>query len=783
MDWSAYRGGPERRGADLTDKDPGAGGTVWTFAPDTKTFYSSPAYAGGSVFVASANITPFDQKNGYGAIYRLDATNGAVLWKYNQRGFRATFSSPSVVSNYVVCGEGLHFCDDARIVCLTADKGELLWEVRTKSHVESSPAIANGKIYIGAGDNGLYCVGLEPKDGKADIKWHLEGKEYPDCEASPAVVDGKLYFCLGMSGMAVVCADAETGKPIWRTPAPFPVFGCPTVVKGKVIVGMGNGNMIQSAEEVKVVELQKLRDKKASEEEIKAAEKQLSLIQGEIWCLDAATGAVLWSNKVGRTVLGAIAYADDRLYAGSADGSLTVMTLDGKIEGKWNSREGIKTSPVVGRDIVYVVTDAGRVFGVDRRTLKPVWESRLGTGAPFLSSPAVGGGHLYVGTSGNGLLCVGQPADQERELPWDGYLGGPGKAGWADKAMPPALGRFAWRYPPEGTEEDGASVTTATARVSAPVSISSNAMYVALNDGRNGLSKMSLGKDRRKDPAELWFHPTVNGVYSSAASGRGQVLFIDGKPGDKGRQLRCISARDGKPVWNLPVDDSAPAGNMVVQDTGILIVDSSNRVSMLDYGSAVTSRWSATVNSPAGMPVESDDIVVVVSAADSAVYGLSVVNGRQLWRKDLKAVPTTGAIVEGMNLVVGTEKGLTVLGLHTGEERWSEPCGKITAPLVGNGGSIVCVTDKPEAIVFSWEGKATARLEGVTPGISPLVCNETMVCLLPESIQLLDMNAGKASMWLPRTGFLGGAITPAVLAEGFLYFGTKDKGLVCIGPK
>ena len=68
------------------------------------------------------------------------------------------------------------------------------------------------------------------------------------------------------------------------------------------------------------------------------------------------------------------------------------------------------TSPAVTDECVYFVTGSGALHALDREQMEPVWTCDLGAGGAYLSSPAVARGHVYVGTEGRGLLCLGEPA-------------------------------------------------------------------------------------------------------------------------------------------------------------------------------------------------------------------------------------------------------------------------------------------------------------------------------------------------------------------------------------
>jgi len=250
--WPVWRRGPERRGAGPDAVGPAHGNVEWSFAEDgIKTFYCSPAVVGNRVYATSARYEYFKDEGG---IYGIDADTGLRVWQHRTGGYRATFSSPSVSGRYLVVGEGLHLTDDARVFCLDVEESErrreavVLWQYRTGSHVECSACIDDGRAYIGAGDDGMYCFALEPDEsGQARVMWHLDGAEYPDCETSPVVHEGRLYFGLGVGGQAVCCVDAETGAELWRIPTPYPVFGAPSVADGKLYVGMGHGDFVNTA--------------------------------------------------------------------------------------------------------------------------------------------------------------------------------------------------------------------------------------------------------------------------------------------------------------------------------------------------------------------------------------------------------------------------------------------------------------------------------------------------------------------------------------------------------
>ncbi len=80
-----------------------------------------------------------------GSVYALDAQTGEVVWSYATGG--AVISSPAVANGVVYVGS---FNDN--IYALSAATGAVLWSYQTGTRVESSPAVSNGIVYVGSSD-------------------------------------------------------------------------------------------------------------------------------------------------------------------------------------------------------------------------------------------------------------------------------------------------------------------------------------------------------------------------------------------------------------------------------------------------------------------------------------------------------------------------------------------------------------------------------------------------------------------------------------------------------
>ncbi|UCE16735.1 MAG: PQQ-binding-like beta-propeller repeat protein, partial [Candidatus Bathyarchaeota archaeon] len=74
-----------------------------------------------------------------------------TIWNYTT-GDRVV-SSPAVADGKVFVGS-----DDWKVYCLDASTGAHIWNYTTGSDVDSSPAVADGKVYVGSWDNKVYCL-------------------------------------------------------------------------------------------------------------------------------------------------------------------------------------------------------------------------------------------------------------------------------------------------------------------------------------------------------------------------------------------------------------------------------------------------------------------------------------------------------------------------------------------------------------------------------------------------------------------------------------------------
>lgn len=755
--WTLHRGGLERRGWVPGAEDPTQGGIVWSQKDLAPAMYASPVVAGPYVYIASADgITPFDQQ-GQGRIGCFDARTGALVWQDGCRDLRAVFSSPSVSEKYIVCGEGLHQVKDARVVCLDRATGRRVWEFRTGQHVESTPCIYNGRVFIGAGDDGYYALALEGDgQGGPKVLWHKTRADgFEDCETSPVAHEDRVYVGLGNQGHAIVCLDAATGTEHWRLKTPFPVFSPSAIAGGKLFVGMGFGDFIKSAADLG-----------------KPAE-------GEVWCIDlAAHEKPVWTVKTSSTVLGAVAVSGTTAYFAARDGwCYAVNVANGGIVNRWNAQAQIMTCPAVAERHVYFVTRNGMLYGLDRQTFRPVWDAVLWTSPPqagqeFFSSPTVAHGHVYVGSAADGLLCVGEPGQAPEEI-WAGFQGGAGKSGRIDRSPMASQYELAWTFPAAGDTQPGI--------LTGPGACHAGAFYLPQQSGtQHRLLRLNLNaQDASAAPVAGW-SVAASGAIAHAPVVKGNaVCFVEGQ----GAQtlLRAVDRETGRELWKLPgqaageLQLAGPRLLAAILERGLLCVQA-------EGSDAGRELWRFAEGRCVGAPAFSDGRVLVALADPPRLAVLDAETGVPLWTAPLASEATTGPVLAGETVCVGAKDGLQGFALPDGVLRWrAAETGAACMPLAVLDEQVAQLSgDGKLSLVHAQDGSTVKTIPGVPGRLMPLLASEGLFYAARNGFARASLDASPArEVWFRLPAVLEKAVTPPLVVGGRVYVGTV-KGWACL---
>jgi len=270
--------------------------------------------------------------------------------------------------------------------------GGVRWTFATNGAVRSSPEILGGVVYVGSSDGYLYA--LDERTGR--MRWRCAGGSA--VTSSPAVAGGFVYA--HTYDGRVFAVRAADGRPVWARS-----LGPPA----RLAWGHESG------------------DDYASSPAVVGARLYVGGIDGNLYALDARSGAVIWRLRTGGRIWSSPAVAGGAVYVGSLDGKLyKADATDGAL--RWTfatdgaalasgsfgyDRRTIQSSPSVGDGIAYVGSRDGTLYAVDaeRGTLRWRFDNSV-----FWSntSPARANGLVYAGNS-DGLFVQGVDARSGKE--------------------------------------------------------------------------------------------------------------------------------------------------------------------------------------------------------------------------------------------------------------------------------------------------------------------------------------------------------------------------------
>ncbi|HEX8814746.1 MAG TPA: PQQ-binding-like beta-propeller repeat protein [Terriglobales bacterium] len=302
----------------------------------------SPAVVNGVVYTAGS-----DGPNS-NVLFALNASTGALLWRALLSGEAPVQSSPAVADGAVYVGG-----TDREFYAVNAGAGSLLWKYTGDStFIYSYPAVANGAVYVESYYGTLYALNAST----GALLWTYAGGGRNYC--NPAVVNGVTYFA---AAKTVYALNASTGVVLWSFPTPYTVWSTPAVADGTVYI---------------------------------------TTYGGAAYALNAKTGVEKWRHA---GIHGSFnfmpAVANGVVYTLIGfDDQPTLYALDAKTGAElWVFVSGdIQGSPTVANGVVYIGAGSS-MFALDAATGAQLWTSPYTMGS---SSPAVTHGTLYFGSDG-----------------------------------------------------------------------------------------------------------------------------------------------------------------------------------------------------------------------------------------------------------------------------------------------------------------------------------------------------------------------------------------------
>jgi len=299
-----------------------------------------------------------------------------ISWRIDLPG--RGLSSPLVVGNrvFVTASAGTRQ-DQLQIICLNAADGSVIWQrqfwamgstmCHNKTSIAAPTPVTDGRrLFAIFSSNDLFCLDLD-----GNLQW-LRGMtlDYPNARnslgmASSLVLAGGVLVAQVENDSESFTAglDKQTGVNLWRADRPKSANWTTATVQ-----------------------------------KIGSGAEMLLLQSGDgIHAVNPKNGEVVWHYADGASTIPSSALAGGVLYVPSHGLTALELADDGRsFKQKWRSsrlRPGT-ASPLVHRDRVYSLNNAGVLTCGDTDSGKRLWQLRLD--GPFGGSPVVADNHLYA---------------------------------------------------------------------------------------------------------------------------------------------------------------------------------------------------------------------------------------------------------------------------------------------------------------------------------------------------------------------------------------------------
>ena len=287
---------------------------------------------------------------------------------------------------------------------------DLLWEVRTPDGCRSTPAIADGKAYVGTLSGHLLCLDLST----GEEQWRYQSAT----PSKPGAFIPGFGNPISLTQTTVLAGDEDgilhavnrqAGTVEWKFDSGGDLVGGATVTGERIIVG--SHSQLLYALHLQTGEKQWEFDAKGPVNGTQAIIGKHTFVTGcsepIMYVVDIETGLESTQIALEDLLIATPAVAGDCLYFGTSEG--LVLAVDWKTQKvKWrfemNQRREVHSAPAVTEDAVVICGRDKSLYCLDRETGKERW--KFSTRAQNDNSPVIVGDRVFFGSGDKYLYAV-----------------------------------------------------------------------------------------------------------------------------------------------------------------------------------------------------------------------------------------------------------------------------------------------------------------------------------------------------------------------------------------
>ena len=379
QEWARFRG-PNGSGVNAATKDLPATFTAqdykWNIElPGAGT--SSPVLWGNRLFLTAEGET-----EGSRSVLCFDSATGKQLWSHSDsfkphghhkfNNFASATPAVDAVQVYVAWTSG----DEMHVLALSHE-GKKKWEANlgffSEEHGSGASPVVVGNVLIVSKDHhkeGAFLTGLDIASGKT--VWKLPRKTTRSSFSTPMIVEaekGKPIVVFSSNPKALTAVEPATGKVLWNkdyaAATEYRAVGSPTYCDGVYFTNVGQGSSGQSGVALKIVNGQpetawELPKAMPYVPTPLALDGHFYVLNdgGVMSCLKAATGEVVYKERLFENAYSSPVCAGDKIYCISRTGKVAVVKAGEKFEllGKADLGEPCESTPAIANGMIYIRT-------------------------------------------------------------------------------------------------------------------------------------------------------------------------------------------------------------------------------------------------------------------------------------------------------------------------------------------------------------------------------------------------------------------------------------------
>jgi len=298
-------------------------------------------------------------------------------------------SSPVIADGRLFIGS-----DDEHLYALEVETGKTLWTFKTGNIVEAAPMVKGETVYVGSTDGLLYAV--DAATGKE--KWRYKSGGEIKAAPSWALRGQTPVILIGSYDSKLHCVEAASGKRLWTYKADNYINGTPALTDGKVVFGGCDSDIhVVSLAGKKLARID-AGSYIAASAAIAGGRVYIGNRKGQFICADLNSQQVVWRyqrrKRKNRPIHSSAAVSETRIVFGSRDGNVICIDIYGKPVWKFKTGDQVDSSPVICGDKVVVGSDDGRLYLLSLIDGTKLWSRELGQA--IAGSPAVTAGRVFV---------------------------------------------------------------------------------------------------------------------------------------------------------------------------------------------------------------------------------------------------------------------------------------------------------------------------------------------------------------------------------------------------